>query len=98
MKLASFIIKFIGLRGEEAVSFLLKKRFRPVFKGNFFFFKFFLFINLAKLKKKFENFFFFRPKIFEKKIKICRFLGQKHSFLGIFSIFSAFFEIFDGQP
>ena len=37
-------VQGIGLRGEEAVSFLEKKRFRPVFKGKNIFFKFFLFM------------------------------------------------------
>ena len=54
--------KCIGLRGEEAVSFLSNKRYRPVFKGKNIFFKFFLFMNWAKLNKKFVKKIYFRKK------------------------------------
>ena len=56
----------IGLRGEEAVSFLKKKRLRPVLKGKNIFLKFFLFMKRAKLNKKFVKKIYFRTKIFEK--------------------------------
>ena len=70
----------IGLGGEEAVSFLKKKR--PVFKGKNIFFKNILFMKRAKLNKKFVKKF-----IFEKKIKFACFWGQNHLILGIFFVF-----------
>ena len=50
---------------------------------------FFLHTDLAKMNKKSVKKFIFEKKIRKKKL-ICLFLGQKHLFLGIFSVFSGF--------
>ena len=61
------VVFIIGLRGEDTVPFLTKKRFRPVFKGKNIFFKFFLFIKRAKLNKEFVKKIICEKKKFRKK-------------------------------
>ena len=84
----------IGLRGEEAVSFLSKKRFRPVFKGKNIFFKFFLFMNWAKLNKKFVKKIYFRKKKIRKKIINLPVFGSKTPIFWHFFDFFGYFQKF----
>ena len=76
----------------------MKKTISATFQRKKYFFKFFSGFKGAKLNKKKCKKNIFLMKNFEKKIKNCLFLGQKHlffgkvtTFFGVFRVFSLFF-------